>query len=410
MILGVPSLSTMIVSPARLQAITQKLAQEPDFLRIKKLLIYACTQIWQSDLEQIQAIDLAPLLQTLLDNTSTPEHLQTYLHTVVGTLNKASDYARIAETLIAHITPLYPTPCLTPVHADASQYRDRYSSIVTALNHHPEQIRIKKLLVLACRNEWVSDRTRLAEVSWMELIQDLHRLAPTLDSLQVILSGRVKKLSKPEEYRCVASQVIQAMQMLYDTPPVPETQFSSTTDATEFLSGEFLSELTNHELSSPAQPSSQTSPPAVEIPPVAVPLRLTQSVEAIDLFDVRLELMQYSNPLRLKILLFSLLHEIFTATFDQHLILKGYELDESLRIMLQTYKQFDDLTTRLMQTATQLDPAGDYGAVAQTILRSVKPLYSNEPVAEAISVAREGVTGLMRSTVMSDGLTRPEYS
>ncbi|HEY9657593.1 MAG TPA: hypothetical protein V6C65_03950 [Allocoleopsis sp.] len=400
----------MIVSPARLQAITQKLAQEPDFLRIKKLLIYACTQIWQSDPEQIQAIELAPLLQTLLNNTSTPERLQTHLHTVVGTLNKASDYARIAETLIAHITPLYPTPCLIPVHADASQYQDRYSSIATALNHNSEQVRIKKLLILSCRNEWMSDRTRLAEVSWIELIQELHRLAPTLASLQVILSGRVKKLSKPEEYRCIASQVIQAMQMLYDAPPVAETQFSSTTDTTEFLSGEFLSGVLSHGLSSQSQTSAQASTPAIEIPPVVVPLRLTQPVEAIDLFDVRLELMQYSNPLRLKILLFSLLHEIFTATFDQHLILKGYELDESLRIMLQTYKQFDDLTTKLTQTATQLDSAGDYGAVAQTILRTVKPLYSTNPAVERESVSREGATGLMRSTVISDGLTRPEYS
>lgn len=401
MILGVPSLSTMIVSPSRLQAIAQKLAQEQNFLRIKKLLIYACTQTWQSDPEQIQAADLTQLLQTLLAVASTPESLQTYLHTVVVTLNKAADYASVAQTLMAQITPLYPPSCPVPLQADANQYHDRYQAIATALNHHPQQLRIKKLLILACRNEWVSDRTQLAQIDGMTLVQDLHRLAPTLKSLQLILNSRVKKLSKQEEYHCIATQIVQAMQMLYNLRSEPVAHPVSTADTTEFFSASLSHESSNHSL---------PSPPAVEISPVSAPLRLTQSVEAIDLFDVRLELIQYSNPLRLKILLFSLLHEVFTSMSDQYLILKGHELDELLRIMLQTYKQFDDLTARLTQVARQLDPAGDYSAVAQTILRSVKPLYSTSPAVEKSPVSREGATGLVRSTLMSDGLTCPEYS
>jgi hypothetical protein len=67
-----------------------------------------------------------------------------------------------------------------------------------------------------------------------------------------------------------------------------------------------------------------------------------------NLFDLRQTVMRYTNPLRAKILLFSLLHQSSRRErTEQAFLLKGYELDKLLERMLQTYDQLPVLTIQL---------------------------------------------------------------
>ncbi len=108
--------------------------------------------------------------------------------------------------------------------------------------------------------------------------------------------------------------------------------------------------------------------------PNPAPLRPT------NLFDLRQTVMRNTNPLRAKILLFSLLHHRYRSDrVEQAFLLKGYELDKLLARMLQTYDQLAVLTVQLKKTARRLDNPVEYSQTAAAILRAVKPLYQESP-------------------------------
>lgn len=108
------------------------------------------------------------------------------------------------------------------------------------------------------------------------------------------------------------------------------------------------------------------------------------SLQMVDLFDLRQTVMRYTNPLRAKILLFSLLHHSYRRErAEQAFLLKGYELDKLLERMLQTYDQLPVLTVQLKKIARRLDNPLEYSQTAAAILRAVKPLYKKMPSASA---------------------------
>jgi hypothetical protein len=104
------------------------------------------------------------------------------------------------------------------------------------------------------------------------------------------------------------------------------------------------------------------------------------ALSTVDLFDLRQTVMRYTNPLRAKILLFSLLHYSYRRErTEQAFLLKGYELDKLLERMLQTYDQLPVLTVQLKKIARRLDNPLEYTQTATAILRAVKPLYEETP-------------------------------
>lgn len=97
---------------------------------------------------------------------------------------------------------------------------------------------------------------------------------------------------------------------------------------------------------------------------------------ASDLFDLRQAIMRYANPLRVKILLFSLLHERYQHdSVEQALLLKSYELDKLLSRTLKAYRRLYLLSSNLRRAAEQLDNPEEYTQTAMAILRAVKPFY-----------------------------------
>lgn len=393
MILGAPSQANFTVAPAQLTQVAQNLARESESIRIKKLLIYICQQTWPSDVSQIQAIDLKDLLHKLLIMAPAPEKLHAYLHTVVGTLNKSAEYALVAETIIQHVDQLYP-----PIQArSVDPIQNSHQSVAMLLQQDADQSRMKKLLYLACKNTWLSDPKQLAQLNLIELVRELHHLAATPERLQQVLANRVNKLSKKEEYSAIAKRLFQLLQPLYlYAMPQPETTIVKQDDTTEFLS----QLMTRSAASAKADIVSSNSQP-----PVSYRVR---SITEVDLFDVRSELMNATNPLRAKILLFSLLHEPFNPV-EHEMMLKSHELNELLRDLFQSYKLLEILETKLTDIAKKIHQPEEYGAVAQVILRSVKPLYSNQnqPAPMQIELT-DNITGLVETSTTNSEATRPE--
>lgn len=105
----------------------------------------------------------------------------------------------------------------------------------------------------------------------------------------------------------------------------------------------------------------------------------------VDMFELRQAVMRYTNPLRAKILLFSLLHSPYQFDrVEQGLLLKSYELDKLLERALQTYTQFTLLSAELQKTARQLEHPDDYRQTATAILRAIKPFYVSSAASKSL--------------------------
>lgn len=403
MILTASSVHRMAM-PRLLDEVSQAFIQDPQSARICKLLIYVCTGNWIDDRSQPDALSLPPLLQTLLTLAPTLEQLQAKLEQVVKTLNKAAEYMLIANAIISHVSKLY-------VETESTVRLQDYQAIVPVLEHDMDSLRIKKLLVLACTNQWQNDPQQLRQHSYLTLVQSIHQLAPCVESLKAVLENLVKTLSKRTEYALIADRIIQALQPLYTEEttyilsvanPVPQPPAPSPSSAAPVEANEVLSALMQ---------ASRNEAKSVAVQPVRSYKPSVAQLNPSRLFDLRQEIMQYSNPYRTKVLIFSLLHEPFQSTPEHESMLKGYELDELLRMSLQSYRQFEHLATNLNQAAKQLSDSETYSQTATAVLRLIRPLYQ-EPLAlrQSASEADLHCTEVLGSKAGLNEATQPESS
>lgn len=91
----------------RYRSIALQLQQEPEQVRIKKLIYYACSQIWENDPAILSQLDLADLLETLHQQTITYDACAALLSSIVGTLNRYDVYYPIAQRIQILLRPIY---------------------------------------------------------------------------------------------------------------------------------------------------------------------------------------------------------------------------------------------------------------------------------------------------------------
>lgn len=364
--------------PADAHRVAQALAQDAQAVRFKKLLIYRCAGIWETQPDRLEAVQFADLLHQMGALAPTWQDLQTCLIQSASQLNKSAEYTLVAHRLLALLQPLYPDAARQPAIDPRC-----YEAIAQQLTADPDLLRLKKLLILACTSQWESDRQKLIQTEVLPLIQQLHSLTITQAGLDFLLNNLVKTLSKPSEYRLLAARLLQAFQLLYADaypdaypdagtalePPAVEatrtnvetatrsaaTKFSTIAEATAALSAL----LDEHSKRSPVVPAVQNW---LTVP--ADPLQRSQRL------SLRQAVMQSSNPLRTKILLFSLLHEPFQLQHES--LLKDHNLDDLLQMMMQSYPQPADLKAALHHSASRLPDAQAYLPSVDALLQAVQ--------------------------------------
>ena len=95
-----------------------------------------------------------------------------------------------------------------------------------------------------------------------------------------------------------------------------------------------------------------------------------------NLFDVRQKILQQTNPLRAKILIFSTLYHEFTFSDRDWLLLKTQELDKLLRQMFNVCGSLAELESNLYGTADHLDNTDEYDQAASVIIKAMNPCYA----------------------------------
>lgn len=381
-----------------LDEIIQNFVQDPNLVRIKKLLIYACTNAWETNSAQISTYNLPDLIERLMAIDPTVEALEAHLGRVVKTLNKPAEYQLIANLVIRNLKKLYSEPELTQVVVDHSP---QYQAIAQVLEQDVDAARVKKLLYCACKGQWENSPTILEALSLSFLIQEIYELTPSLENLQSLLQSIVRTLNRQAVYTLVAQKTVAALKILY----LPDGSAVALETNPPTLSGLSASEPSAHpqeqtdlpELevrrSFPTGPTESMAKPRSETPlpadAVALahpqPNRFDPSV----LFNLRLEVVQYANPLRAKILIFSIVRYHLEPNEANDSALKAVSLDDLLILLFQKFSSWPQLQAALEGGAHSFAQSRPYLQVAAAISRAMRPFYPDSTSAIAFDLTTQ---------------------
>ncbi|WP_016952587.1 hypothetical protein [Anabaena sp. PCC 7108] len=223
------------------------------------------------------------------------------------------------------------------------------------LEQHENSTRIKKLIYCVCKKKWENDPNTLNSCTVRNLIQELCTLNPTLYKLKLSLSKVVKSLNKQAEYALVASIVFNEVQKLYikqnqstGTPSSPLNQEQHIFDNSEQISSNLVYQS-----------------PTIEIK------------SQYDQFDLRQNIMKYTNPLRAKIVLFSALYKNFTFKEEDWFKLRAEELDSLLQKLFDSCSSIQEIESRLNNIVISGSDPDENAQAVSAIIQCMRGLYGN---------------------------------
>lgn len=222
--------------------------------------------------------------------------------------------------------------------------------VVRELEQHLNVTRIKRIVFFACKEFWENDANQLAETDLASLIEELCAKYSRLEDLEAVLNSIVSKVNKKTEYALVADQIVCQLSRLYEYQDFTklETNISNFGGQQAPVQDHFSAEM-------PAGESRDRDPG--------------------NLFDVRQKILQQTNPLRAKILIFSTLYHEFTFSDRDWLLLKTQELDKLLRQLFNVCPTVAELESQLYRIAKNLDNKDESDQAASVIIKALNPCY-----------------------------------
>ncbi|MEG4801360.1 hypothetical protein QUB63_15855 [Microcoleus sp. ARI1-B5] len=224
--------------------------------------------------------------------------------------------------------------------------------VVRELEQDVNVSRIKKIIFFACKESWENDPAKLASADVGNLIEELCAKYSRLEDIETVLNSIVAKVNKKTEYALVADQIVCQLSRLYEYQDFTKLE----TNISNF--GGYEAPAFDDHFSSqlPAGESSERDPG--------------------NLFDVREKILQQTNPLRAKILIFSTLYHEFTFSDRDWLLLKTQELDKLLRQLFNVCGSLAELESNLYGTAGNLDNTDECDQAASVIIKAMNPCYA----------------------------------
>ncbi len=238
------------------------------------------------------------------------------------------------------------------------------NQITNYLQEHDQSTRIKKLIFCACRKKWENDQNVLDGLKLETLIEELQRGNPTIDHLKSTLAKVVKSLNKQSEYAVIANVIFHQLKELYklQIDAATELVFKQQKESDDLLTA--IPTVANFH-------QSDVSSNITVDPPI-------KKEEKNDLFDVRQDLMKYTNPLRAKIIFFSTLYYKFTFQEGDWLKLRTYQLNDLITEIFDRFATYKELDSKLNIAASCLEPSGEYMQAAGAILQCLRGNYSDD--------------------------------
>ncbi|MEG4582694.1 hypothetical protein QUA71_24225 [Microcoleus sp. MON1_C5] len=241
--------------------------------------------------------------------------------------------------------------------------------VVRELEQDVNLSRIKKIIFFACKESWENDPAQLASADVRLLIEELCAKYSRLEDIEAVLNNIVSKVNKKTEYALVADLIVCQLSRLYEFEDFTKLEINISS-----FGGQEAPAFEEH-FSSEIPSSSEES-----------------ARNPGKLFDVRQKILQQTNPLRAKILIFSTLYHQFTFSDRDWLLLKTQELDNLLRQLFNVCGSLAELESQLYRTASNLDNRDENDQAASVIIKAMNPCYAKmqqEEPDEAESSASE---------------------
>ncbi|MEL6230218.1 MAG: adenylate/guanylate cyclase domain-containing protein [Cyanobacteria bacterium J06627_3] len=382
----------------------QTLGDHAEHLRIKKLIFGTCQNLWENDTTVLDQFSLQHLIESLMRRNPSVDQCRASLYRIVATLNHKEVYSDVAEDILQAITPLYieraanRLPEAPPETEDvaeevAGESKDRYQHVADELEYDPQIIRIKKVLYCLCHKVWETDIRKIEQADTAILVKQLYQLTPTPNDLKYRLRHLLHHLNRKAKYTKIVNIIFKAFNPLYSAQTelipmsTPGLQNASDTDSPETCFGD---------LPVGIHPDNTVafSTKAVEGPPMG---DIAQVKDRADLFELRLDIIKYCNPLRAKILLHSTLYSPFAGSSQEWSLLRSKTLEDFLREVFNYCPSFQDLESKLSIIVHCLEDTDENEPVVTAILNAVKPYYAKPDKSPAPVEAKTAMTAAVTS-------------
>jgi hypothetical protein len=379
--------------------IIQTLEQHEEALRSKKLIFCLCKKYWENDSTILSSFSLADLVQELVQSKPTIEQLTFAMYKLVKTLNRPKVYANVAKMILDEVTPLYQDSSHETAYVNAydaeeiesngvvAESKETIDLVVKTLNSHVEESRIKKLIFAVCKNRWENNLQVIENYGFKDLVLETCQVYPTRTKLQIALTKIIKNINKQTLYLAVAHIILNEFSPLYDSSlkhlerkPASRNEAQEQSDNTQIVPIRSIPMATSVPPRSPVPRSQDYETSIIDLSEQMVTeLRGIQatsqptSSKTYDLFEVRQTIMQYTNPLRAKILMFSVLFHPWDRSGQDWSMLRSYTIDDLVEQLIVSGKCFTELDERLQSTAKSLSEAEAQLQTASTISEAIKP-------------------------------------
>jgi hypothetical protein len=225
-----------------------------------------------------------------------------------------------------------------------------FNKISQDLLRHSNATRIKKFILYACRHIWENDPNHVEALDLNPLLQELIQNNPSLYHLQSTFREVIGHINKKAEYSALANFILENVSPLYS----------------------------GSQTILPVSPPSNSDPAVMAGQPFPATSGVQQATlekAVLDPFLLRREVVQQSNPLRTKLLLYSALYQPLESNDQGVSLLKRQSLDELLQSLYDACSTPEELESKLQVTARKLDDADLYLQAAAALIQSIKPLF-----------------------------------
>lgn len=367
----------MQVSSDVFNEVVQYLQNHRESLRIKKLIFCICKKYWENDITILNTVPLDDLIQELIQIKPNNEQLTFSIYKLVKTLNRPKVYAQIAKIIIDQMSRIYNMQAqkkeedtaiiskqknLNPINNDSHQVIDQ---VVANLSNHREERRIKKLIFAACKSQWENNTVLIDRYGLKNLILELRQDNPTKIELKKTFDRITANINKKNLYIAIAGLILNQIEMLYDSE-IENEENQEEKEQTKIFDTQIIHLEKSEGSYSPSPPPSpqrqefETSIVNLQNPNVkeiftelnVVPASpIEQFHREYDPFEIRLEIMQYTNILRAKILLFSIIFHPWDQSGEDWSTLRSYTLEDLIDLLIQSGKNLQEIEARLYSAA-----------------------------------------------------------
>lgn len=232
------------------------------------------------------------------------------------------------------------------------EFSSTLNDVVRNLQNDVNNARIKKLMLFACQGIWENDANRLDNIDLHRLVQDLVAVTNTLETLESVINSIASKLNKKTEYAVVANIIVNQVGRLYpryDEPTVAESSLSNLLSQPESSVGKE----TNFQPQNPAEKARYE----------------------YNLLSAKMKILQQTNPLRAKIILFSAIYHVFTFSDRDWLFLKNKSLEDLLQRVFTICNSPSEVKQKLSQVVDSFQDREEYSQTIATIIQSLNQCY-----------------------------------